>query len=245
MRGFSVSIGKIGDREVDFIAEKNDDKCYIQVAYLLHQEVTISNSYTVVWGCKVEGYYTESGALVATMDSVLVKILCNPIGSIRIKVKGVVVDSLTRKPVGDAMIILQTTYHDVEKDSSYTDDNGIFSRSIMMGQTSSDIPSVLYQIVAEGYVEKWGNMRIPLESSASMDLDTLALLKTSIVSYASQRNSVQTVKSLNYRMFTLNGRMLFGKNGAMRSQGNGRPRASQTIYIVNESKKAVKIITFD
>jgi uncharacterized protein len=41
VRGFSVSIGKTGDYEVDFIAEKNNSRHYIQVAYLLGSEETV------------------------------------------------------------------------------------------------------------------------------------------------------------------------------------------------------------
>jgi predicted AAA+ superfamily ATPase len=48
VRGFSVSIGKIGDREVDFIAEKNGVRTYIQVAYLLHSEQTVEREFRVL-----------------------------------------------------------------------------------------------------------------------------------------------------------------------------------------------------
>lgn len=35
-RGYAVSVGKIGDLEIDFIAEKTDKRVYIQVSYLLN-----------------------------------------------------------------------------------------------------------------------------------------------------------------------------------------------------------------
>ncbi|MEI8198987.1 MAG: hypothetical protein WCG21_02910 [Eubacteriales bacterium] len=37
-RGFRVSIGKVGEREIDFIAEKPDDKRYYQVTESLKGE---------------------------------------------------------------------------------------------------------------------------------------------------------------------------------------------------------------
>ena len=33
-RGWEVSVGRLGEREVDFVAQKGAEKCYIQVAYL-------------------------------------------------------------------------------------------------------------------------------------------------------------------------------------------------------------------
>jgi predicted AAA+ superfamily ATPase len=39
-RGYDVSVGKTGDLEVDFIATKNDQTIYLQVAYLLESEKT-------------------------------------------------------------------------------------------------------------------------------------------------------------------------------------------------------------
>lgn len=44
-RGYNVTIGKAGDKEIDFIAEKAGDKLYIQVAYLLPTEDTISREF--------------------------------------------------------------------------------------------------------------------------------------------------------------------------------------------------------
>ena len=39
-RGYSVSIGKIGDKEIDFIASHKDRKIYIQVSYILDSQKT-------------------------------------------------------------------------------------------------------------------------------------------------------------------------------------------------------------
>ncbi len=43
--GFEVNIGKIGDYEVDFIAQKNNKKVYIQIAYLLANEDIINREF--------------------------------------------------------------------------------------------------------------------------------------------------------------------------------------------------------
>ena len=46
-RGYNVTIGKAGEKEIDFIAEKAGDKLYIQVAYLLPTEDTIKREFGV------------------------------------------------------------------------------------------------------------------------------------------------------------------------------------------------------
>lgn len=43
--GYKVSIGKIGNQEIDFIAEKNNNKAYIQVTYLLSDEKVIKREF--------------------------------------------------------------------------------------------------------------------------------------------------------------------------------------------------------
>lgn len=47
-RGYSVSVGKLGDREVDFIATRQNEKIYIQVAYLLASPETIEREFGVL-----------------------------------------------------------------------------------------------------------------------------------------------------------------------------------------------------
>jgi predicted AAA+ superfamily ATPase len=41
-RGFSVSVGSLGEREIDFVAEKESGRFYIQVAYLLGTRATMA-----------------------------------------------------------------------------------------------------------------------------------------------------------------------------------------------------------
>ena len=37
-RGYDVKIGRIKDKEIDFIAQKSNDIRYFQVSYMLHDE---------------------------------------------------------------------------------------------------------------------------------------------------------------------------------------------------------------
>ncbi len=51
-RGYNVCIGKNNQNEVDFIAEKNSNKIYIQVAYLLASKKTIDREFSVLENIK-------------------------------------------------------------------------------------------------------------------------------------------------------------------------------------------------
>ena len=45
-RGYRVFIGKLGEKEVDFIAEKQNNKIYVQVSYMIANEDTIKRELT-------------------------------------------------------------------------------------------------------------------------------------------------------------------------------------------------------
>jgi predicted AAA+ superfamily ATPase len=47
-RGYQVFVGKIDTKEVDFIAEKRNEKIYIQVAYKLDNEQTVEREFSVL-----------------------------------------------------------------------------------------------------------------------------------------------------------------------------------------------------
>jgi len=51
-RGYHVFIGKVGNREIDFIAEKENRKIYIQVAYLLASQETIEREFSILHSLK-------------------------------------------------------------------------------------------------------------------------------------------------------------------------------------------------
>ena len=46
-RGYSVTVGKVGEREIDFVCERHGEKCYIQVTYLLAAEETVQREFGV------------------------------------------------------------------------------------------------------------------------------------------------------------------------------------------------------
>ena len=62
-RGFRVFVGKIGDKEIDFIAEKNETKIYVQVAYLLPESSTVNREFSPL--LQLNDHYHK---YVVTMD---------------------------------------------------------------------------------------------------------------------------------------------------------------------------------
>lgn len=46
-RGYSVTVGKVGEREIDFVCERHGEKFYIQVTYLLAAEETVQREFGV------------------------------------------------------------------------------------------------------------------------------------------------------------------------------------------------------
>lgn len=45
MSGYKVNVGKLGDREIDFVCEKAGERLYVQVAYLMKDETTRSREF--------------------------------------------------------------------------------------------------------------------------------------------------------------------------------------------------------
>ena len=62
-RGYSVKVGKVKNKEIDFIAKKHDKKIYLQVAYLLASEDTVKREFSPL--LDVPDKY---GAYVLSMD---------------------------------------------------------------------------------------------------------------------------------------------------------------------------------
>ena len=64
-RGYKVFIGRLGNQEIDFIAEKKNRKIYIQVAYLLATPETIEREFSVL--LRIDDNYPK---YVLSMDTV-------------------------------------------------------------------------------------------------------------------------------------------------------------------------------
>lgn len=46
-RGYKVTVGKVGEKEIDFVCDRRGEKLYIQVAYLLADESTVKREFGV------------------------------------------------------------------------------------------------------------------------------------------------------------------------------------------------------
>jgi len=46
-RGYKITIGKTGEKEIDFVCENRNEKLYVQVTYLLASEETIKREFGV------------------------------------------------------------------------------------------------------------------------------------------------------------------------------------------------------
>ena len=62
-RGYNVFVGKLGDKEIDFIAEKDGKKLYVQVAYLMSEQSTVDREFSPLLA--VKDHYPK---YVVTMD---------------------------------------------------------------------------------------------------------------------------------------------------------------------------------
>ena len=62
-RGYKVTVGKLGEREVDFVCEKRGEKLYVQAAYLLASDETIRREFGAY-----DGIRDNFPKYVVTMD---------------------------------------------------------------------------------------------------------------------------------------------------------------------------------
>ena len=62
-KGYQVYVGKIDDKEIDFVAEKKEKKIYVQVAYKLSEEATVEREFGALLG--VRDHYPK---YVVTME---------------------------------------------------------------------------------------------------------------------------------------------------------------------------------
>ena len=51
-KGYQVYVGKLDDKEIDFVAEKKEQKVYVQVAYKLSEEATVAREFGALLGIR-------------------------------------------------------------------------------------------------------------------------------------------------------------------------------------------------
>jgi len=64
-RDYKVAVGKVGTKEIDFIATKGNSKFYIQVAYLMPEKATVEREFTPL--LELKDHYPK---YVVSMDSI-------------------------------------------------------------------------------------------------------------------------------------------------------------------------------
>lgn len=224
--GIWLALGKKNSPSFPFQTDKGG---------LFFQTVTISNdpNAQVFWMVSDSGYYSESGHIIMAMDSVRQTIIVNPTGSLRLEVRGKVIDSITRMPIENAKVVLTSTYHDAKPDSLYTTKDGSFAGSVQVGTVSSAIPAFSCQIISDGYIPLSTYLRIG--SSSSFDLGDLALLKGNVASRTFTRRPSNRGDARDHHAFTLNGRILPDRAGGIKSLKNRTAPGSQVLIITGES----------
>jgi hypothetical protein len=173
------------------------------------REVVITNDYYFVCTVLDSGYYPTSFEITKAEDSVQQTILLRPEGSVRISVSGQVVDSRTGLPVNNALVILQTNYHDAIPDTFFTSSNGIFIRSVEAGITSSAVPALYCNISAEGYTSY--SERAFVVGKNTVNFEEIALVSTSPedkVHVLSQRFHASSGSVTVNTFVLLNGRLI-------------------------------------
>lgn len=176
-----------------------------------------------LWYIDEPGYYSTSGDVTASMDSVAQIILLRAEGSIRVQVQGRVIDAQTRAPLTASRVILFTNFLDAIPDTFETGADGMFDRSVRAGLVSAAVPSVGYSICAPGYEEKIGGVTLGMASE--VDLGDIALYAPEPVAIIrtivpASRQDVRVARS-----FMLNGRTVHVQIGTR----NGIRRALQVI----------------
>ena len=78
-RGYTVKIGKIGKKEIDFVCEKYDNRIYIQVAYLLSTPETIEREFSPLLDVpdKYRAYVLSMDEVNLSQDGIIHKNIIN------------------------------------------------------------------------------------------------------------------------------------------------------------------------
>jgi hypothetical protein len=211
--GAKISLTKI--KMGSYIPDQN---CVTDSSGSFYLKAMLSNDYVLVATASQSGYYPSSFDITPDIDSSHLTILLQPEGSIRIAVSGRVVDSRTGVPVNNARVILMTTYHDVKADTSFTNSNSAFTRSVQAGITSSAIPAIVCMINAEDYMPYTTYKNLTSRQAIGfdkIDMEEITIIKNNAVRILinqPKKDNTFITDVTGVSIMTLNGRIIQGKN---------------------------------
>jgi hypothetical protein len=201
------------------------------------QAVTLSGEYVIVCTVSKTGYIASSVSITSAMDSVIRTIRLRPEGSIRLNVGGRIVDLKTNEPVAGARVIAYTNYHDAVPDTSYTDSNGVFMRSVQAGTTSSAMPTLVAVISTEGNPDVTITRSLVSADFAGIVLGEIKVTIRNggdIVGVAPRLHSERKLNSSLRSVVTINGRLC--RNAADLWKNAAAPQ----MLLINDDGRYVK-----
>jgi hypothetical protein len=198
------------------------------------QIISVPNSTTLLTSISHPGYYSNNLEITRYTNFVNQIIHLQPEGSLQIKVAGQVLDSMSGMPVGNAKVILYSTYLS-PPDTSYTANDGSFIRFIKAGLVGSPVPPEMYcTVYFDGYNIKFTKKRLSETSPyTDVDLENILISKSNSLSFIGRQHSKFTPPfehSKDHSVLTLNGRLVSKDNSIQ------KPRcvSTQTILRLNQ-----------
>ncbi len=216
--------------------------------YLLMHDYDFSyGAVNVYFSVTKEKYYEDYMWLSTKVDSVFNITLMNPVGSIRINTLGRVIDSITQMPISNAMVHLNSNAWDAIPDTTYTNQDGYFSCSVMTGVNYTVAPMINYIITKNDYFNNLGKKTHRIEDTL-VDFGDILQQKssTSISTIEAQFNSVRSKGTIT--VYSLHGKKLFkGPLHVFKAKMENQGKAGQLYiirYLKNNSRGVCKKVIF-
>ena len=146
-----------------------------------------------------------------------------------LQVKGLVIDSITKQPLQDAIIVVTSgLIGDITIDSIPTGADGRFDEKIPYIKNSPLFNEMIYIASKTGYVTKGGRKAIP--QNQIVDLGTIELYNPNI---AIKNTVIKLIRSkpTHVAIYTLNGKMIYKGTIAHYRQALDRLSSSQQLVI--------------